>query len=365
MPLETYRRGATWWVRGRIEINGRPVSSYYRCSTGASDEAGARDWIRVETDRVVRRALLGREDAGLTFAEAVMLYPAKPAEAKYLDRVLDDLGEIQCARITPRLVRDLGPKLYPDAATDTWRRQVVTPVSAVINNAHELGRCPPIRIKGYTTAERTAQDARRGKQSRVERQPADRDWHARFDAAAGPYLAALAAFMFETGARIGQAVALTWSALDLPQARVRMPASKGHPEQWVAISMGMVARLANLKPKRPHDRKRGRKLPPRVFGYATRGGPLKAWRTACDKAGIPYLPPHSAGRHGFYTTARLDLGLDPVQAARLGRWSGHALPEATYLHSDVDERAAREALGTRSVQVDAADPVKPMKRKGA
>src|SRR5690348_12660578 len=43
--LKPYRRGSTWWAKGRVEYNGRPVTGYIRESTGASDEAGARDWI--------------------------------------------------------------------------------------------------------------------------------------------------------------------------------------------------------------------------------------------------------------------------------------------------------------------------------
>jgi hypothetical protein len=40
MPLEPYPRGAVWWARGRVEYNGAPITEYYRCSTGASEESG-------------------------------------------------------------------------------------------------------------------------------------------------------------------------------------------------------------------------------------------------------------------------------------------------------------------------------------
>ncbi len=39
---------------------------------------------------------------------------------------------------------------------------VLTQVSAVINQAHQLGRCPPIRIKGFSAQARIDQDAGRG-----------------------------------------------------------------------------------------------------------------------------------------------------------------------------------------------------------
>lgn len=93
MPLEPYPRGRTWWVRGRIELDGQPITDYYRCSTGASTESGARDWIAAETARQRHRHITGDSAPALTFADAVLLYPARPAEAKKLMRVLPVLGD--------------------------------------------------------------------------------------------------------------------------------------------------------------------------------------------------------------------------------------------------------------------------------
>jgi len=363
MPLEIYQRGPTWWVRGRIEYKGTAISEYYRCSTGASTEAGARDWIAQAEDRAIRRHLLGDEANVLTFADAVILYPAKPAEARYLIPLTEELGAIAVRKITPQQVRDLGPKLYPSCATDTWRRQVISPISAVINHAHDLGHCPPIRIKGYTAQERIDQDKARGKQSRTEKTAGSWEWLLAFQTKAGPYLSALAEFMFETGARISQAVALTPRDLDLQRARVMMPASKGHPAQWVAISMPMVVRLANLPARKPHDRKIDTRYAARVFGYHTRTGPIKAWKHACEEAGIPYLSPHSAGRHGFYTELRVRQGIDSHTAAKAGRWAGPALPDRVYGHSETDERAVRDMIRTGRVHAQPMKAGKSLKKK--
>ncbi|MDJ0631061.1 MAG: tyrosine-type recombinase/integrase [Rhodobacter sp.] len=361
MPLEPFRRGNTWWARGRVEVDGRPVTGYYRCSTSASSEAGARAWIAEETDRQRRRHILGDAADQLSFAAAVMLYPAKPAEAKFLLPIVEAIGHRPAVAITPREARELAPRLYPAAATDTWRRQVLTPISAVINHAHDHGLCPPIRIKGFSAQERIDQDHRRGKLSRQERKPADRAWLDAFAAEAGPYLATLAEFMFETAARIGQAIALTPNDLDLPRGRVWLQASKGHPAQWVAISPAMVARLANLPARCPYDRVHRRRFPPTVFGYASRTGPLKAWRTACRRAGIDYITPHAAGRHGFYTEMRVRQGLDPITAARAGRWKDPSLPDGIYAHSDQDERDIRGRAGTNPVQPDTRRTAKALK----
>ncbi|MCB5199053.1 site-specific integrase [Loktanella sp. TSTF-M6] len=347
MPLEPYRRGDAWWARGRVELDGQAITPYRRISTGASTEAGARDWIAEETVRQRRRYIIGDAPDALTFDDAVVLYPAKPAEAAKLMRILPHLTGRTVASITPKELRSLGATMMPNCATDTWWREIVTPVRSVINNAHDEGKCPPIRVRGYSSKERMEQDTARGKQSRVERTAADRDWLAKFMAHADVYNAALAAFMFETAARVGQAVQLRPRDLDLMNGRVWLAESKGHPAQWVAISRAMVVRLANLKAKRPRARSGDRTLPARVFGYASSTGMHERWRTICKNAVIPYLPPHQAGRHGFYTEMRVRQGLDPISAAKAGRWADATLPDRVYAHSDLDERKVREAVSTK------------------
>ncbi|MBA3053611.1 MAG: tyrosine-type recombinase/integrase [Sphingomonadales bacterium] len=333
MPLEPYRRGSTWWARGRVEYLGTPVSDYYRCSTGASEEAGAWQWCRDEEERRVRRYLLGDERA-LTFAEAVLLYTASPADAGYLIPIVAKIGNLFVRDITPRQVRDLGPELYPDAATDTWIRHVVTPVRSVINNAHDLGKGPPIRIKGYEREERIAQDRRRGKVSRVKRTPGSWEWLLKFRAHADRRHAALALFMFMTGARISQAVAMhPGKHLDLQHGRACIPAAKGHDDRWIAIPPELVTELANLPPLYPRgmDRKQDNL---RLFGFADRSSPRKGWARACKQAGIELLPFHAAGRHGFGQEMNVRQPVDEKAAGEFGGWSDTALMRRTYTHAE-------------------------------
>ena len=280
MPLEPYQRGSVWWARGRIEYDGRPITDYIRDSTRSATEAGAREWIQIETNRQRRRYIVGAEADQLTFADALNLYDAKPNEAKCLIKIIEAMGDEFCglpvSDMTGKFISNLGPQIYPNAATDTMWRKVVTPIRAVINNAHELGKCAPVRVKAYKEQVRIDQDTKRGKQSRVERVPADKNWIEAFCAHADMYNAALVRFMFETAARIDQAISIEPADLDLKNKRVRIKAAKGHPEQWVAISHGMMIELANLPPKRPHNRKRDYKMELRVFGYGSRGGIAKA-----------------------------------------------------------------------------------------
>ena len=260
--------------------------------------------------------------------------------------------------ISGALLKGLGPKLKPKASTDTWWREIVTPASAVINNAHELEGTPLIRVKPYDKFERIAQDKRRGKLSRVERKPADKEWIEAFCRAADPYNAALVRFMFETAARIDQAVSIEPDDLRPIENKVRIKAQKGHPESWITVTPQMMDELLALPPKRPKNRKTGKFMKPRVFGYGSSTGYNTRWKTICKSAGIPYLSAHPAGRHGFFTELVVRQGVDPVTAAKAGRWSDPNLPMRIYAHAETDEADVRARFRTKLVQEDPEEPPK-------
>ncbi|KHA53886.1 tyrosine-type recombinase/integrase [Sulfitobacter geojensis] len=348
MSLKIYKRGNYFWAKGWVEYNGRPIAGPYRCSTRASAKAGAQDWITIETDRQIRRHVVG-DEISLTFSDAIMMYEASPKTAQRLIPIVQEIGDLPLASITGALLKSLGPKLKPMAGTDTWWREIVTPARAVINNAHELARTPLIRVKAYDTLRRAAQDKFRGKQSRVERMPSDKDWIKSFCQAADPYNAALVRFMFETAARIDQATSLTPTDLRPATNQVWIKAQKGHPGEWITVSPQMMDELFSLKPKRPKNRKTGKLMRPRVFGYGSPTGYRKRWQTICEKAGISYLSAHSAGRHGFFTELVVRQGVDPVTAAKAGRWSDPNLPLRIYAHAETDEADIRARFRTDHV----------------
>lgn len=348
MPLETYKRGNYFWAKGWVEYNGRPIAGPYRCSTKSSTKAGARDWIALETENQVRRFLVG-DEASTTFADAIMLYNASPKAAKQLIPIVAEIGHLSLNTITGARLKALGPKLKPNACTDTWWREIVTPARAVINNAHELERTPLIRVKAYDKFERIAQDKARGKQSRVERKPSDKAWVEAFCAVADPYNASLLRFMFETAARIDQAVSLEPNDLRQADNQVRLKAQKGHPDDWITVSPQMMQEMCALAPKRPKNRKTGRYMSARVFGYGSPTGYTKRWRTICKRAGIPYLSAHRAGRHGFFTELVVRQGVDPVTAAKAGRWSDPNLPMRIYAHAESAEADVRALFRTGNV----------------
>lgn len=353
MPLEPYLRGRVWWVRGRVELNGRAITGPYRKSTGAADEAGARDWLAEETELQRRRHYSG-EKVIYHFRDAVAMYPANARTARQLLPLLDEIGDVLLSDITGRFLKSLGPKLRPNASTDTWWREIVTPARAAINHAHEVVGTPLLRVTRYSQFERIDQDRKRNRQSRIRRTPSDQAWVNAFCAAADPHNAALVRFMRQTAARIDQAVCVTPDDLRPDERQVWLKAQKGHAGCWVTVSPDMMAEIMALKPKHPRNRRTGQLLARRVFGYASPTGYNKRWRTICKKAGIPYLSAHAAGRHGYFTELVIRQGVDPVTAAKLGRWSDVTLPLRIYAHPETPEDEIRARFCTEQVQTPEA-----------
>jgi integrase len=157
--------------------------------------------------------------------------------------------------------------------------------------------------------------------------------------------------MFLTGARISEALAVTWDDLDLKGKTVLIKQSKLGNERRAHLPQPLIVALANNP--RSH---------PRVFGYAHRAAVFKMWNRAIRAAGIERLSCHSC-RHG-YATAMLRAGIDPVTVAKLGGWKstrhlfetyGHALDDVTVTDLIADtsltQPTHRNARSTRKIRI--------------
>jgi integrase len=358
MSLEIYKRNQTWWFKGRIDE--LPSSEYYRQSTYTSSEAGARAFINNFQRQELKTFYSGKEQI-LTFVDAVLIYKANQEYAKALRKVIDEIGNMPINEITPIFVRSLGSKLQPMNSTGTWRKSIVSPIRAVINNAHDHGLCGHIMIKDYSELECVRQDKFRGKQSRIEKKAANWDWIIAFRTAAPPNLAALALFMFETAARIGQATAIKFLDLDIKNNRVYMPAAKGTAAQWVSLSEELTLELSELKPRYTRRRSGQKVLSDRLFGYLKRDGIYKIWKRICRDAEIEQIMPHAAGRHAFATEAIVRQGIDPVTVSKVGRWADPNLVLKTYAHAENEDEIIKDAFRTGRVQAETRNNIKDMK----
>ena len=174
--------------------------------------------------------------------------------------------------------------------------------------------------------------------------------------------------MFETAARIDQAVSIEPDD-DLRPARKQGPGSESPERSSRKLDHRLPsddgrACLALPAQSAPRTARPARLMKPRVFGYGSSTGYNTRWKTICKRAGhhrtFPRIP---AGRHGFFTELVVRQGVDPVTAAKAGRWSDPNLPMRIYAHAETDEADVRARFRTNHVQEDPVQTPKQQKSK--
>jgi len=306
MALTLYRRGRIWNYRGKVGPAGKRRSFRGSCKTTNKDIA-ARQIAEIE-DRYWKGHFDGPA-AILTFAQAARMYRAAGKSARFLDKVEDHFGQTLVKDISEGAIQLMAKELYPTATGASLNRMAVAVAQAVINHAAKSKLCSRISVGRYKI------DAK-------IKDPATLEWITAFRAHANQRVGALALFMYLTGARIGEALAVMPADLNLPARTVKIKESKQSKERVSHLPVPLVAALANL------ELVEGRG----VFGYDRSTALRNAWEAAIERAGIKRLTPHSC-RHGF-ATGLLRRGVDVVTVAWLGGWKSPHQVLKTYGHAN-------------------------------
>jgi integrase len=304
MPVTIYRRGSIWHYRGTAggqRLRGSTKTADKKLAQRIAAEIEARHW----------KGALDGQEAVLTFANAAHLYLDAGKSERFLARLDQRWGKIPVKSINAGVIKQASIDLYPRASGATRNRQVIVPAQAVINHAAELGKCQPIRVPRWPVEKK-------------EREPATWEWVQTFKAHANPHLGALALFMICTGARISEALAVTWDDVDFGKRRVLIRQTKVGAERWAHMQTELLTAIASLQ-----DRVRT------VFRYSSRDTVKPQWDKVVRRAKLKHLSPHSL-RHGF-ATGMLHAGVDPVTVAKTGGWKSAQHVFATYGHAMDDE----------------------------
>lgn len=284
-----------------------------RKSLGTRDPARAKELAALLEARIWKRHNYG-EEAVRTFEEAAVSYLEAGGEARFTERLIRHFKGRAVGKITPVDIEEGARKLYPDAKPATRNRQAIVPARAILNHAHRRGWCAAIKVERF-------------EETKAERIAVDRTWLDAFMAEARrrklPHLAALELFMFQSAARLSEACRLEWEHVDLKARTALLTRTKNGESRIVHMSLEMTVALAQL------PRIEGRP----VFLYANRHSAVKPWRNVCEGAGIPYVPPHQAGRHSFGTDMhRRNVPLKTAMDA--GGWKSSRVFVETYVHSE-------------------------------
>ena len=302
MPLKIYRRpGSTVW-----QYRGTLAGNRLRGSTGASDKETAQRIASAIEDKFWKRGLDGKEKA-LTWPKAVAIYLAAGKSPRYLPALVKHWRDVKIADMNAGSIRQAAIDIYPSAKNSTRNRQCIVPTLAVINHCAELQLCPPLKMKRFKV------------DTKIKR-PVTLEWINAFKANADRMdIGTLALFLFGTGARISEALAVRWEDIDFKKRTVLIRQSKIGDERIAHVPAGLFVALASL----PRDRE------PFAIAYTTA---RDAWSRTTKAAGIEPLTFHSC-RHGF-ATALHDKGVGVKTIAKAGGWKWAQHLFNTYLHAD-------------------------------
>lgn len=318
MPLKLFKRKGS----ENYHYRGSAGGQRFRGSTGTPDKTTAQRLVAEKEDRAWKRRLDGPASV-TTFANAANLYRDARKPTRFLAKIEDHWKNTPIKAITKGGIIQSAIKLYPNCSGATWNRQVIVPTCAIINFAAKSDLCQTIKVDRFPVETKV-------------KEPASWQWVETFMSHSSPHLGALAAFMFLTGARVGEAISLTWTEVDLSAARALVRQTKIGAERRVHLPSVLVCALANIGTKpNPFNTKPNNG---RVFGYSSRDTARPMWNKVIRKAKIKPLSFHSC-RHGF-ATSMLQAGVDPVTVAKLGGWKSTAHLFATYGHATEDDTLA-------------------------
>lgn len=324
MPLKVFKRNKLYSYRGTVA--GRRL----RGPTGTADKRIA-ERIAAEVEDKAWKSHLDGPGATLTFAQAAIAYRQAGRDERFLDQIEDYWKDTLVPKITGEAIRQMARKLYPRGSNATMNRQGIVPAQAIINYAAELEWCAPIRVKRFKVNAKKKTPVTLGWVQAFAAQAVRDDLH---------HLAALCVFMFGTGARRGEACALTWGDVELFKKTAVINQTKTDNQRIAHLPPAVVAVLANIPSNRKPDAL--------VFKYASGESVGQVWKNVVKRAGIEQLSPHCC-RHGF-ATSMLQAGKDPKTVQVSGGWKDVATVMKFYAHAMDDPTVTDVLFGTNLTQ---------------
>lgn len=339
MPLEIEDRDGKgiWYVVGTFD--GKRI----RRSLKTRDRKTALEQCALFEAKLWKRHSYGEESVR-TFEEAALHYMQQGGERRYLPKLIRKFKGRALATLKPGEIRSAATELYPKASGATKNRQAITPAKAVINHAHDLGWCAPIKIKPFEEAKPAT------------KKPVDQEWLDAFlkqaDAMGLPHLSGIVLFMHDTAARVSEAMRVCGKHVDLTARTCLLEKTKTDENVICALTSELVLRIAQLNAG-PEER---------VFSYTNRVAVNQSIAAVCKKAGIEYRSTHALGRHTFATDAIAD-GIDVKSAMEAGRWKSVAIFMGRYVHTD-DAAAKVASAIDRKRGLVVTQETQARKRKG-
>lgn len=251
--------------------------------------------------------------AGKCFAEAAASYIHHGGDGRYMQPIVNLIGNLPLAAIFPFDIKQLATDLFPTQSNATRNRCALTPIRAVFNHAYERGWGPALRLKNFK------------QEAPIRKNAASQAWLHAFvrqcDKDGLPHIGALVLFMSQTGARVSEAVALRWAQVDMAGRTALLLKTKTGINSTRFLTDQLIGRLYKLSEGRlPEDR---------AFRLTCRHSVNERIMAVCRRAEIAYKPSHTCGRHAFANIS-LSLGMDIKSTMVAGDWKSATVFLGTY-----------------------------------
>lgn len=288
--LKPVKRPKSPFYVARGTINGQRVER----STGASTLAAARQACERIAAEILARDTGQISKGRLTFKQASEQYRAAGRDARFLTKLEDYFGDTLVSAIDAQGMRSAAKEVYPSAAPATQRRQLYTPVKAVINHCADEGLCAPIRLKSPKDGNKRTQFLTPAQAEKIIMA---------FAAEKNRYLPALVTGLFGQGMRLGEALSIDGSDVSLEHKFAILRNTKNGEERTITLTSRTIAAWSLLptvgKPGKLFRREDG--LGFRV-GKNSGGQIAKQFARAVEAAGLDpqVITPHIC-RHSWAT----------------------------------------------------------------
>lgn len=336
VPPEKIKGARCWYIRGTY------LGTHVYRSAGTDREQVARAELR----RIEREIEDGRFDrrvaqvAPATFAGAAAGYikECSNEEAQKVKRLVLRFQDAPLSDFTKDTIDAAEAALYPPRkdkktgaakpyAAGTLNREFRAPLAAVLHHAAKRGLVGWIRVEKHKEAQRTSwlepeEAAALIAAARAVDAAKTKNNNAR--------LAPLLVFLFSTGARLGEAIRLTWADVDLARRHVILRDTKNGETYGAHLGDLAFDELANLPGGRHPDRQ--------IFGYTHRRSIRWALAAATKRAGLKKPFTAHLARHSFATWLRRN-GEDLKKMMEVGRWKD-VKSVMRYQHVASDEQKA-------------------------
>lgn len=299
------------------------------------ESTGTPDLVLAEVIRASRKLEMLNESAygkqfTMTFAHATADYLEYGSGAKrFVKPLLNHFSTAALRSIGQDEVDKAAAKLYPKATAATKKRQVFTPMSAILHHAARKGWCTPPH---FTRPKQKQKPARWVTQEEARR----------LVEACPKHLKPLVIVMLNTGARAGELLWIDWSNIDLELKQITFDETKNGETRSVPLNSAAMQALCGFKHRKgtvflTHKGRPYRPLNPKDDADTSAGSRIgTAFGSACWRAGIENFTPHCC-RH-TWATWHYRKNRDLATLQKLGGWKTVAMV-LRYAHTNVQEHA--------------------------